>query len=86
VKQGILREGTGVSLPVVLLSIPSCHGDLIETHFQPVDGEDYGNSIRTIFPPKYHKAIFAEGKYYNRRAETLQREARQKARIYYNAE
>lgn len=84
VKQGLLREGTGVSLPVVLVSIASCHGDLIETHFQPVDGEDYGNSIRTIFPLKYHKSIFAEGDNYNRRVETLQKKARQNARAYYH--
>jgi hypothetical protein len=86
VKQGFLQEGAGVSMPVALVSLPSRHGDLIETHFQPVDGEDYGNSIRAIFPPKYHKAIFAEGGDFNRRAETLQRAARQNARIYYNVE
>lgn len=84
VKQGHLQEGTGVSMPVVLVAIPSCHGDLIETHFQPVDGEDYGNSIRTLFPKAYHPAIFAEGDAYNRRADTLQKKARQSARIYYH--
>ena len=86
VKQGILQEGTGVSVPVVLVSVPSGHGEMIETHFQPVDGEDYGNSIRKIFPPKYHKAIFAEGGDYNRRAQALQRAAREKARIYNHVE
>ena len=25
-------------MPVVLVSLPSCHGDLIVTHFKPVDG------------------------------------------------
>jgi hypothetical protein len=85
-KQGFLQEGAGVSMPVVLVSLPSCHGDLIETHFKPVDGEDYGNSIRAIFPPQYHKAIFAWGEAYNKRAETLQRAARQNARTYYNVE
>jgi len=83
VKQGVLREGTGVSLPVVLVSIPSCHGDMIETHFKPADGEDYGNSIRALFPPKYLPAIFAPGDAYNRRADTLQQKARENAGIYY---
>lgn len=86
VKQGMLQEGTGVSLPVVLVSIPSCHGDLIETHFKPVEGEDYGNSIRVLFPPKYLPAIFAPGDAYNRRADTLQKKSRQNARMYYHLE
>lgn len=86
VKQGLLCEGAGVSMPVVLVAIHSCHGDLIETHFQPVDGEDYGNSIRTLFPKAYHPAIFAKGDAYNRRADTLQKKARQNARIYYHQE
>jgi len=84
VKQGLLREGTGVSMPVVLVSIPSCHGDLIETHYRPVDGDDYGNSIRKLFPQKFLPAIFAAGDAYNRRAETLQQKARQNAGIYYH--
>ena len=84
VKQGVLREGTGISLPVVLVTVPSCHGDLIETHFKPLDGEDYGNSIRSLFPPKYLPAIFAPGDAYNRRADTLQKKARQNAGIYYH--
>ncbi len=84
VKQGMLREGSGVSLPVVLVTIPSCHGDLIETHFKPLDGEDYGNSIRALFPPKYLPAIFAPGDAYNRRSDTLQKKARQNASIYYH--
>ncbi len=83
-KQGILQEGAGASMPVVLIAIPSSYGDLIETHFKPVDGEDYGNRIRTMFPQKYLPAIFAEGADYNRRAETLQRKAKENARIFYN--
>jgi hypothetical protein len=35
-------------------------------------------------PNKHHKAIFAEGKDYNLRAETLLKDTQQKARIYYN--
>lgn len=84
VKQGVLREGTGVSMPVVLVSIPSCQGDLIETHYRPVDGEDYGNSIRRLFPPRYLPSIFAPGDAYNRRAESLQQKARKNARIHYH--
>lgn len=84
IEGGVLQEGTGVSMPVVLVSVPSCHSDLIETHFKPADGEDYGNSIRRLFPQKYLPAIFAPGDAYNRRADTLQQKARENARIYYH--
>ena len=35
-------------------------GNKIVGHQKPVDGEGYAESIRKIFPKKYHKAIFAE--------------------------
>ena len=78
-----LAEGTGLSLPVFLVSIPSCHGELIETHCVPADGEEYGNSVRKIFPVRYHKAIFTEGATYDRRARTLQRISCEKAKRYF---
>ena len=84
VKNGVLMQGTGVSMPVALISVHSRSGDKIKEHQKPVDGEGYGDSIRKIFPKKYHKAIFAESKEYNRRADSLLKDTDRQAKIYYN--
>ena len=84
VKNGVLMQGTGVSMPVALISVHSRSGDKIMEHQKPVDGEGYGDSIRKIFPKKYHKAIFAESKEYNRRADSLLKDTERQAKIYYN--
>jgi len=84
VKNGVLMQGTGVSMPVALISVHSRSGDKIKEHQKPVDGEGYGDSIRKIFPKKYHKAIFAESKEYNRRADSLLKDTERQAKIYYN--
>ena len=83
VKGGVLMQGTGFSMPLALTSMHSLTGDKIIEHQKPVDGEGYGDSIRKIFPKKYHKAIFAETKEYNRRAETLLKDTERKAKLYY---
>ena len=84
VKGGVLRQGAAVSLPVALNAEETSHGDMIKGHKKPVDGEGYGNSIRKIFPAKYHPVIFAEGQEYNRRADGLLRETERRARTYYH--
>jgi hypothetical protein len=82
-KDALLRQGAAVSIPIALIAEATPDGYLIKAQMKPVDGEDYGASIRRIFPRKYHDAIFAEGQKYDRRAEALLRETAKKARAYY---
>jgi len=84
VKDSALLKGTGVSMPVALISVRLPQGNKIVEHKKPVDGEGYGDSIRQIFPRKYHKAIFAEGEEYNRRAENLMEGVEEQAKKYYS--
>lgn len=86
IKNGNLLNGTGVSMPVVLIAIRSHQGSKIVKHQKPVDGEGYSKSITEMFPKKYHKNIFAETKEYNRRAESLMKDTERQARIYYKLE
>ena len=83
VKDSVLLKGTGVSMPVALISVRSPQGSKILEHKKPVDGEGYSESIRQIFPKQYHKAIFAESKEYNRRAESLMKDVEEQAKKYY---
>lgn len=84
VKNGKLVQGVGISLPVSVMVEEAPSGPIIKGHRKPADGEGYGVSIKKIFPSQYHAAIFAEGKEYNRRAESLQRDTERQARAYYN--
>ena len=86
VKDGTLVSGAGVSLPAVLIAEATSRGYLIRTHMIPQDGEDYGESVRRIFPPRYHSLIFAESDQYNKRAENLLKDTENKARKYYHLE
>jgi hypothetical protein len=83
VKDGVLRYGAAVSVPVVLIAEQTTGGEVIKAHKKPVDGEGYGASIREIFPQKYHVTIFAKGQQYNRRATTLLHETAKQAGVYY---
>lgn len=80
IKNNSLLKGTGVSLPVVLIS----QGNKILEHKKPVDGQGYGESIRLIFPKKYHKTVFAEAKEFNIRAESLMNDVEERAKKYYS--
>lgn len=83
-KNNALLKGTGISLPVALISVRSPQGSKIVKHKKPVDGEGYGESIRRIFPRKYHKTIFAETEEYNKRAERLMVDVEKRAKKYYS--
>ena len=83
VKNGKLSQGVGISVPISLMAEETPSGSIMKGHRKPVDGEGYGASIRKIFPPQYHNAIFAQGKEYNRRAEILQKDTEGQARAYY---
>lgn len=84
VKDGILMQGAGSSMPLALIAVHSRIGEKIINHQKPVDGEGYGESIRKIFPKKYHNAIFSEPKEYNRRAENLLSDTERQAKVYYH--
>lgn len=84
VKDRALMKGTGVSMPIALISVRLHQGNKIVGHQKPVDGEGYAESIRKIFPKKYHKAIFAEAEEYNRRAESLLGDTERQAGKYYH--
>jgi hypothetical protein len=83
-KNGKLAQGVGISVPLSLMAEETPSGPIMKGHRKPVDGEGYGASIRKLFPPQYHNAIFSQGKEYNRRAESLQKDTAKKARAYYN--
>jgi hypothetical protein len=83
IENGNLKKGPGVSMPVALIALPSQQGYEIIEHKRPMAGEDYGESIREIFPRKYHKNIFPETKEYNRRANNLMKDTERQAKIYY---
>jgi hypothetical protein len=85
-KGRVLMKGTGVSMPLALISAGLHRQNKIAEHRKPVDGEGYARSIREIFPKKYHKVIFAEATEYNKRAESLLRDTERQARIYYHLE
>lgn len=84
VKDGALRQGVGVSLPVALIAEETPRGVAIKGYEKPVDGEGYSASIKKIFPSKYHSAIFAGTQEYNRRAEDLLRDTEKQARAYFH--
>jgi hypothetical protein len=86
VKDGTLLKGAGVSMPLALISVRSHLGNRIVGHQTPVDGEGYAESIRRIFPRKYHKVIFTEAEEYNRRAESLLKNTERQARTHFHKE
>ena len=82
-KGNSLIKGTGVSMPVVLISLRSSRGSDIVEHEKPVDGEGYAESIRRIFPAKYHGAILAGAEGNDRRAASLMRDTEKQASTYF---
>lgn len=86
VKNGTLFQGTGVSLPVMLTAEKSFRGYRIRKHIIPREGEDYGESIKRIFPPIYHSLIFTDNDEYNKRATDLLQETEQIAKEFYHIE
>jgi hypothetical protein len=83
VKDRVLLKGTGVSMPVALISVRLPQGSKIVEHKKPVDGQGYGESIRQIFPKKYYKTIFTEAGEYNKRAESLMKDVEKQAKKYF---
>ena len=83
-EDGVLKKGSGVSMPAALIALPSQQGYKIIEHREPKDGEGYGESIKEIFPKRYHRNIFLEAKEYNRRADNLLKDTERQAKIYYN--
>jgi hypothetical protein len=57
---GELLQGTGASLPLVIV-LGKGENEIynVVTHYLPQDGSLYTNSIRELFPEKYHSRIFS---------------------------
>jgi len=81
-----LKEGSGISLPIVLTVLSLGEGYKIIEHKQPADGEGTYPDYKEIFPKKYHKKIFPVAEEYNRRADCLSKATEEQARIYYDLE
>jgi hypothetical protein len=87
-EQMALVDGSGVSLPVVLLiQEKNGHSEAVG-HLVPRDGAHYGPDVRAMFPPSAWSQIMPQGEdginYYNRRADRLGKETETKARSYYD--
>lgn len=83
-ENGELMMGSASSVACVLIAIPTDSGYVIIQHKEPRDGDLYSKSIREMFPQKYHQRIFADSDEYNRRADTLEKQAIRQAKIFYN--
>jgi len=78
-----LVMGTGASLPVVVAEFVADSGTTILGHWEPPDGEEYGDSISVVFPERFLREVFEPARGYSVRAHTLEIEVIRKAREYF---
>jgi hypothetical protein len=84
----LLKEGSGISLPVDLQIQGKDQKIMVMGHRIPRDGSYYGPDVRSIFPKSTWSQIMPQNKeetsLYNLRAKELIKETRMKAALEYN--
>jgi len=87
-EDGQLTLGSGISVPVALQIRPMDEHYQIITHLLPRDGTFYGQDVRASFPQSTWRQIMPESvdeiKAYNARAERLELDTEEMARVHFN--
>jgi len=87
-EQGLVIEGSGISIPVGLQTRQNNDQVEITGHLVPRDGSYFGPDVRSIFPKSTWPQIMPQNKQeislYNSRAKELMAETRIEAGLEYN--
>ncbi len=83
--EGKIEEGTGTSLPVVLVTVKSNSGYQINELKKPNDGTYYAQSIKNIFPKRIREKILnTNSDEYNKRVDILSSQVLLQAKNYFS--
>ena len=89
-EDGKLLKRSAISVPVALTAVEGDQGYTFPSCQQPIDGIEYGETVRKIFPEDCHPKIFPETRKeierYDARAVGLMEHAERRARAHFGLE
>lgn len=81
-KDNVIQQGTGWSVPAVLIIENSVEGLKILSHKVPGDGENYSKDIKSMFPDDIQKKIFDFSG--TESIQKLEKSSKERAEKYFN--